>query len=441
MNNQSNAAGEQLENAFQLFNQFSEKLAGSYSVLESHVTQLSKELAEARSERLIQLAEKEVLAIRLEGLLDALPAGIVVLDADDCITQTNPVARLMLAAKHDNNKLIGEKWQSIAQKSMITDGNELRLINGHYHGSKDACWVSISACPLVADSSGSNPGKIILISDITENRNLQIKLNRQQRLSSLGEMIASLAHQIRTPLSSALLYISTLNHPWNDDKERIRFTEKAKERLHHLERMVNDMLIFARGDVSASEYINTFEFMTQLKNLFEADYRVEKKRIVIDKNLKKVVIQANHDVLLSAIQNIIDNAIEACIDNPESNEASIKIKAFLNDNNQFEINIEDNGCGMSDEIKERVLEPFFTTRTKGTGLGLAVVSATLNHFTGEMNIHSTPDVGSKFNITFPRAEVAAMLPSNLSMIKQIASRKIHSINEKKSVIEAQEVAL
>ena len=96
MNSQISGAGEQLENAFQLFNQFSEKLADSYSGLETHVTQLSKELAEERGERLTQLAEKELLAKRLEGLLDALPAGIVVLDSAGYIIQTNPVAREMM---------------------------------------------------------------------------------------------------------------------------------------------------------------------------------------------------------------------------------------------------------------------------------------------------------------------------------------------------------
>ena len=80
MNNQIDAAGERLEDAFQLFNKLSEKLADSYGDLETQVVQLTKELAEARSERLIQLAEKEVLAKRLAGLLDVLPAGIVVLD-------------------------------------------------------------------------------------------------------------------------------------------------------------------------------------------------------------------------------------------------------------------------------------------------------------------------------------------------------------------------
>ncbi len=85
MNRADNLTGEQLEDAFQLFNQLSETLAESYGDLQIQVEHLSKELAEARSERLKQLAEKELIANRLERLLDTLPAGIVVLDGNGCI--------------------------------------------------------------------------------------------------------------------------------------------------------------------------------------------------------------------------------------------------------------------------------------------------------------------------------------------------------------------
>lgn len=409
MSNQINSDEGQLEDAFLLFNQLSEKLADSYGDLESQVAQLSQELAEARNERLIQLAEKEVLAKQLAGLLDALPAGIVVLDDDDRITKTNPIAREMLGLP-GIDKFRGEAWENIALSSLITEGDELRL--------RDGRWVSVSACPL-----GEDPGKIILISDITETRNMQNMLNRQERLSSLGEMIASLAHQVRTPLSSALLYISTLNHPMNNEKERIRYADKAKDRLRHLERMVSDMLIFAKGDVSKSEHINASEFVADIEKMIELDNRAERMFLVVNSNLRGVTIRANRDALLSAIQNIINNAIEACYQAPE-----IKITAFLNKVDQFEIHIKDNGRGMSEETREKVLEPFFTTRSSGTGLGLAVVNSTVSRYGGELSIHSEEGVGSSFNIVFPCAEITGMLPS------QVADTKAHKNRGKAQVL-------
>ena len=96
MNSESNVSGEQLEDAFTLFNKMSAKLADSYGDLETQVAFLTKELARAHDERLKQLAEKEILATRLEGLLNTLPAGVIVLDDSGCITQTNPIAEEML---------------------------------------------------------------------------------------------------------------------------------------------------------------------------------------------------------------------------------------------------------------------------------------------------------------------------------------------------------
>jgi len=397
MNDQINGAGEKLENAFQLFNQYSEKLADSYADLEAQVTRLTKELADERNARLIQLAEKERLAKRLETLFDALPAGVAVLDSHGHITQTNRIAHDMLDIESTEQD---EKWEAIAADTFINDGDELRL--------KDGRWVNLSACQL-----NDAQEKIILISDVSETHALHEMLNRQQRLSSLGEMIASLAHQIRTPLASALLNISNSNHPANNEDRRLHFTEKAKERLRHLERMVDDMLLFAKGDVSESEYMDTGEFFDQLKALLEPDYKSQQISLNLNSNLSRVSIRANMDALLSAMQNLVDNAVAAC-DSVENKPTEIAITALLNSDNRFEIDIKDNGCGMSQQTLERVLEPFFTTRASGTGLGLAVVNTTINRYNGQLRIDSQPGEGSNFNIQFPRAELNGLLHSNLN---------------------------
>ncbi len=428
MNNQINDAGEQLENAFQLFNQFSEKLADSYSDLEEQVTLLTEELAKERSKRLIQLAEKELLAKRLESLFDALPAGVVVLDSAGHITQTNRIAHEMLDIKTNNAPFIDGNWEKIAADTFNSDGDELRL--------KDGRWINLSASQLNNDAE-----KIILISDVSETHALNEKLNRQQRLSSLGEMIASLAHQIRTPLASALLNISNSNHPANNEDRRLHFTEKAKERLRHLERMVDDMLIFARGDVVESEYMSAGMFFSQLKKLLEPDYKSQQISLQLDKNLNDVSIRANLDALLSTIQNIVDNAITACNMSENGQTKNIEINAFLNKQNKFEINIKDNGCGMTQQTIERVLEPFFTTRANGTGLGLAVVNATVNRYNGQLRIDSKPAEGSNVNLQFPRAQTNGLLHSSLSLIDADSSHNKHTIQTDAKVTGDQEVDL
>ena len=140
--------------------------------------------------------------------------------------------------------------------------------------------MSVSARPLYAE-----PGVIILVTDITETHRLQDVLNRQQRLTSLGEMVASLAHQVSTPLASALLDLSNISYPDVAEKDRLRFANRAKDRLHHLERMINDMLVFARGDVCASESFEIEEFIDNFQQLLEPHLASSHATLVIDNQL------------------------------------------------------------------------------------------------------------------------------------------------------------
>ena len=391
MDHVDNLTGVQLEDAFQLFNEFSEKLADSYGDLQTQVEHLSSELAEARSERLKQLAEKELIANRLERLLDTLPAGIVVLDGDGCINQANPVAHDMLG-----ENLTGTTWETLAQQVFVADGDELRLQDGR--------WVSVSVRSLDAE-----PGKIILVTDITETYTLQGIVSRQQRLTSLGEMLASLAHQIRTPLATAILYLSNLAHPHAQSGDRVHYAEKARERLHLLERMVNDMLIFARGEVSDSECFDVADFVEEFRQTLEPQFSGSEATLTIDNQVSSASLRGNRDALIGAFQNIVNNAIQASEDT-----LVLETKVTLTDEDMVEFCFKDNACGIPDDIKDRVLEPFFTTRSSGTGLGLAVVNATVSSYNGKFDIRSEAGVGSCLTIKLPQVSRNVMLSSDIT---------------------------
>ena len=382
---------QQLEDAFGLFNEMSLKLASSYGDLELKVEQLSRELSEARSERLAQLAEKESLAERLEKLLDTLPAGVVVLGDSGEITQTNPVADEMLGKPGT-----GGSWEELAQRVFITDGDELRL--------KDGRWLSLSVSPL-----GTGGAKIMVLTDITKTRELQLMLNRQQRLTSLGEMVASLAHQIRTPLSSVLLHLSNMATPRASTTDRQRYIQNARQQLHHMERLVSDMLLFARGDAAESEYLEVSRLMMELYNSIEPGVRKSGGRLNLTNQSASAHIRGNRDALIGAFQNLVDNAVQAM---PEG--LVMEIKVFHDTDNAITFMFKDNGPGMSEHTKERVLEPFFTTRNNGTGLGLAVVNATVRSHDGELQIDSVPGEGTRISISLPNAGKPSALPGHIN---------------------------
>jgi two-component system sensor histidine kinase FlrB len=238
---------------------------------------------------------------------------------------------------------------------------------------------------------------------------LQAIVSRQQRLTSLGEMIASLAHQIRTPLATALLYLSNLAHPHAHSGDRVHYAEKARDRLHHLERMVNDMLVFARGEVSDSECFDAAEFIDEFRQILEPQITESRATLSIDNQAPGASLCGNRDAMLSAFHNLANNALEACDDG-----LILEITMSFIDEGTVEFNFRDNGGGIPEDIRDRVLEPFFTTRTSGTGLGLAVVNATVSSFNGTLDIQSETDIGTVISITLPMMNSDMMLSSDIT---------------------------
>ncbi len=392
---------EQLAKVFETFNRVSEELDTSYRVLQVRVSTLTQELAEARSQRLQELAEKERLANRLALLMRELPGGVVVVDDSGVIREANAAAETFFQpvgagqvqptqALATKQALMGKVWPLlIAQASRDggggENGTELQLNTGRR--------LSVSRQPL----SDANE-ELILLTDTTRLHDLQETVSRDKRLSALGEMAARLAHQIRTPLSSALLYVSHLARPSSSDRERERVSAKVVDSLRHMEGLVNSMLTFVRGGPIVFETIELEGFVAELLALTEP--LVNKAGGVLRADVMalasgEVMLEGDRDELLGAVLNVVNNAIDVsdkslCLD--------IKIRTVAQ---VLEIAIADNGPGVDAEIRERIFDPFFTTRVKGTGLGLAVVAMTVRSHGGKISLDTRVDGATVFCLQLP----------------------------------------
>jgi len=370
-----------LEDAFNTFNQLSSQLADSYQALEIRVAQLNEELADSRDERIKELTEKERLANRLSALLSALPAGVVVLDQHGKVQEYNPAAI----------ELLGEPLHGIAWQDVITRAFAPRADDDHDISLTDGRRVSISTCPL-----GSEPGQILLLTDVTEVRKLQNRLNQHQRLAAMGEMAASLAHQIRTPLSSAILYASSLKQHQLSEAQRQHSSEKIIARLRHLEHVVNDMLLYARGGNPGSERFEVSSLFDDLQSTLEAQLEVTQTGLTVMDKTQGLWITGNREMLLSAMVNLAVNAIQAM-----GQQGRIDIQINKHKSSCVQIIFSDTGPGFSEQGIQQAFEPFYTTRKEGTGLGLAVVEAIISAHGGEVSLASRPGSGSTFTIELP----------------------------------------
>ena len=372
---------QELEDAFALFNRMSKQLEESYQVLETRVADLSEELAAARSERLQQLAEKERLANRLQRLLELLPGGVVVMDGEGVVSDCNPAAASLLG-----EPLLGVRWHDVIARAFapnVDGGSEVTLNNGRR--------VSISVRSLDPE-----PGQILLLMDVTEQHALGEMLNRHRRLSAMGEMVASLAHQVRTPLASALLYASQLASPALDGAARERFTDRVVGRLRHLERMVNDMLQFARGGSFEKEDFAVQDLLDDLVKTLEPQVEIAAGQLEVHNRAPGACMRGNREALQSAVLNLATNALQACHERPV-----LRFEIRRDGPAVVELVLRDNGPGIPEEVREKVFTPFFTTRPDGTGLGLPVVRAIVLAHEGELWMRSERGAGTTFGIRIP----------------------------------------
>jgi two-component system, sensor histidine kinase FlrB len=372
---------QQLTDAFRIFNELSEHLTASYQGLEIQVGKLNEELAAVRSERLKTLVEKEKIATRLQHLLAALPAGVIVVGADGKVVDCNATSISFLG-----KPLLGELWTDIMQSRLLPV-----LDNPHERLLLTGVRVSVTQNLLAPDS-----GQIVVLSDVSEMRELQDVVNQQKHLSAMGEMVASMAHQVRTPLSTAILYASHLTRPGLSEEKLHRFSTKIQERLHYLETQVNDMLIFAKeGRLEmATFYLN--ELIGHLQETMQDRVEAKQLRFTIENSVADTLLTGNEPALSGALMNLLNNAIEA-----SAERAEILLTIAKTQQQELQLLVQDQGVGMSEEVRARIFEPFFTTKSSGTGLGLAVVDSVIRAHGGRVSCESKPSVGTVFSVLLP----------------------------------------
>jgi two-component system sensor histidine kinase FlrB len=269
--------------------------------------------------------------------------------------------------------------------------------------------VSITYSQLADDA-----GQIILLSDVSEMRSLQELLNQQKQLSAMGEMVASMAHQVRTPLATAILYASQLGNAALDEPKRQRFSQKILERLQYLERQVNDMLIFAKDGRLAMENFSLHDLLERLNESLR-DYGGERPvSLNITNTAGEDAMLGNENALRGALINVLNNAVDALVAS-SIQQGCIDLNVSQQDAHNLKIIIKDNGPGLAKNQCQRIFEPFYTTKANGTGLGLAVVDSVVRAHGGQVYANSTLGTGAVFTFILPCIkQVPKLLPGGFS---------------------------
>ncbi len=381
----------QLAEAFSVFNRASEELAGAYTSLQEQVVALTGELALANGKLKREYEEKAALTERLALLLDALPAGVAVLDNDGRVEQANPAAATILGAD-----LEGRFWDQFAAGQLRATATPGEYELQHKLEVTAERRVAINETPLA-----TRGGRIVLMHDISEAHSLKTRAARNERLAAMGEMTAGLAHQLRTPLAAALLYAGALEKASLSHAERARCSRKVIDRLQHLERLIRDMLTFARGEVTGGETMTVASLVTELQQCFEPLAQARNIALSFSDESAGGAVSGGRKALLGALTNLLDNGFDAC-----GQDGRVELRVERREST-VRFHVSDNGRGMDLATQARLFEPFFTTRAEGTGLGLAIARGVARAQGGDIEVRSSPGAGASFCVSLPVAGLMA----------------------------------
>ncbi len=358
------------------------------------------------------LVEKQDAFARLDilykSIIESVSTGIVTVNLDGRIKSFNRTASAItgyLSNEVENHKLsdIFPDLDSYLQQHKIEKGSSLKSAHfeGVFHtkkGQELKLGVSFSS---LKDQKDNVIGDIIIFQDITEVMNMREALEKNRRLAFTGEVAANLAHEIRNPLAAIGGSVQLLRQDIPFDHGNQKLFDIILREKEQLEKFLKDFLLLARPapgiceDVVLQDVIN--EVVDSLRLL--PDWR-EPLDLMIKVPPEKLWINANVAELKQILWNIAANALQSM---PHGGTLMLEAKNVLLEGiDSVEIVIKDSGNGIEKKDLQKIFDPFYTTRTVGTGLGLAVVSRIMENWMGTIAVNSEAKQGTTFTVTFPR---------------------------------------
>jgi signal transduction histidine kinase len=256
--------------------------------------------------------------------------------------------------------------------------------------------LSYNICPLFQPSGEIN-GAIITIRDVTEEMKLKQMLIEKDKMESLGYLLANIAHEIRNPLASIKTFTELLPEMYDDPAYRKEIVSCIPQEITRLDKLIKELLEYARPQRANKIVCNVKNIVDSLLPFFK--YNQTFKHISYNIQINNTIaVWADEHQLKQIFINLLRNASDAFFE-----QGSITISAKSEDK-KITISIQDNGSGIPNYLLDKIYEPFFTTKEKGTGLGLFIVYQLVRENQGYLEIKSIENVGTQVLLTFPAKE-------------------------------------
>jgi PAS domain S-box-containing protein len=391
-----------LINSFRHFNEAAANLNLAYQRLEEKLADLTQQLEEKDKQLYGRLRELDRVTRYLNSLVESLSSGVVAIDLDGKITIFNRAAANMVGISAES--AIGKLYLDVLSAEglpcgalqTLMSGPELRGLERELAGG---CAKVKSQTIWVVDSFGDRIGVMELFDDVTVLRSLEERLQQQKTLSALGEMAAGVAHELRNPLAGIGGFAAILKDELAEDERLGKMAGNIVQGVKNLDRVASNLLFLTRQTTLQPENLDLKNVISETCELLGSEAVHTGLHVAIEAHLPKENVPVYLDPMLIRLilTNLGRNAMQAVKDD---GCVTFRLTWKLL-SNRIDIEVADNGAGISAENLAKLFSPFFTTKDSGTGLGLAQVKKAVELHRGEIKVESEVSKGSSFKVTLP----------------------------------------
>ncbi len=390
--------------AFKYFDKTTTALNQAYRKLELKIDDLRTELEEKNRLLTGSVAEANRTKTFLALILENMSSGVIVIDHKGTITVFNKMAEEITG--YESQEVINRHYEEIFGKDENHKSSLLNTLNTEevvYKKEKNITTKSGEVKPLlfstsvILDDKENILGAVEIFEDLTEIKQLQEEVNRHKTLVELGEMAASIAHEIRNPLGGIGGFATLLERDLEGEPEKQKLAQRIIKGINELHKFTSDVLMYTRKMEPNISRVNVKRVIQDTLSLIKIEAGEKGVEVKYDHPKEDIEIEIDVDLLKRMLLNLFKNAISAM---PDGGRLSVTLSWQMM-RNKFEILIADTGVGIDSENLEKIFNPFFTTYSQGTGLGLAMVRRMIEVHNGNISVKSEEGKGTEFLISLP----------------------------------------
>lgn len=389
---------------------------GAFAAVAFLAAKLGEQLASAGQRLETQEVRTADLAALNEDIIRCLSSGLITVDTNGKVLTFNEAAGeiLGIAAEAARQRTLAELAPEVEELIGRVPGRGVMRrgeITIRRPGGERVLGISVS--PLT-NHRDEPVGRIVNFQDLTELRRMEAQVRRGERLAVIGQLAAGVAHEIRNPLASISGSIELLRSgPTTVDEDTRALMDIVLREVDRLNGMITDLLEYARPREPVMTPTDVRELLHETVRVFAQDRTTQNLRVALDApdaGGAGVIVQADAAQLRQVLWNLLRNAAESM---PEGGDIQVELRVAREEQEWATVVVSDTGVGIAPDELDRIFDPFYTTKTRGSGLGLATVHRIVSEHGGTISVSSTPGSGTRFTIRLPLGAAAAGTSSRL----------------------------